>query len=161
MSNYKSEFKNLGNDFFNKQFNVPIYQRLYVWENIQVKTLISDLVTAYNHNKILKDDSEKKDYYLGGIVVVENKVKDEESAHTAREISRTEGLFVGYTSGAAMQALKQLNEEGIFKSTDKVVVVFPDHGSRYMSKVYSDQWMEAQGFFDRHTETAEKIQYVK
>ncbi len=78
MSNYKSEFKNLGNDFFNKQFNVPIYQRLYVWENIQVKTLISDLVTAYNHNKILKDDSEKKDYYLGGIVVVENKVKDEE-----------------------------------------------------------------------------------
>ena len=89
------------------------------------------------------------------------KVKDEESAHTAREISRTEGLFVGYTSGAAMQALKQLNEEGIFKPTDKVVVVFPDHGSRYMSKVYSDQWMEAQGFFDRHTETAEKIQYVK
>src|SRR5690606_11617980 len=39
------------------------------------------------------------------------KVTDEESAHTAREVSRTEGLFVGYTSGAAMQALKQLNEE--------------------------------------------------
>jgi len=77
MSNYKSEFKNLGNDFFNKQFNVPIYQRLYVWENIQVKTLISDLVTAYNHNKDLEDDR-KKDYYLGGIVVVENKVEDKE-----------------------------------------------------------------------------------
>lgn len=90
------------------------------------------------------------------------KVTDEESAHTTREISRTEGLFVGYTSGAAMQALKQLNEEGEFKKGDKVVVIFPDHGSRYMSKVYSDKWMEDQGFFDSKTEsTLEAIQYVK
>ncbi|OUS00875.1 cystathionine beta-synthase [Flavobacteriales bacterium 33_180_T64] len=89
------------------------------------------------------------------------KVTDEESAHTAREISRTEGLFVGYTSGAAMQALKQLNEEGEFNTGDKVVVVFPDHGSRYMSKVYSNKWMEEQGFFDSKTEIAEKIQYIK
>ncbi|WP_425075513.1 PLP-dependent cysteine synthase family protein [Psychroserpens sp. S379A] len=89
------------------------------------------------------------------------KVTDEESAHTAREISRTEGLFVGYTSGAAMQALKQLNEEGEFKKGDKVVVVFPDHGSRYMSKVYSDTWMEEQGFFDSKTTVSESIQYVK
>ncbi|MFT6729891.1 MAG: cystathionine beta-synthase [Glaciecola sp.] len=89
------------------------------------------------------------------------KVTDEESAHTAREIAKTEGLFVGYTSGAAMQALKQLNEEGEFKKGDKVVVVFPDHGSRYMSKVYSDKWMEDQGFFDSQTQTSEKIQYIK
>ncbi|WP_298902038.1 PLP-dependent cysteine synthase family protein [uncultured Psychroserpens sp.] len=89
------------------------------------------------------------------------KVTDEESAHTAREISRTEGLFVGYTSGAAMQALKQLNEEGTFKEGDKVVVIFPDHGSRYMSKVYSDKWMEDQGFFDSQKEVTEKIQYIK
>jgi cystathionine beta-synthase len=89
------------------------------------------------------------------------KVTDEESAHTAREISRTEGLFVGYTSGAAMQALKQLNEEGEFKKGDKVVVIFPDHGSRYMSKVYSDKWMEEQGFFDSKTEVSESIQYIK
>ncbi|WP_204345278.1 PLP-dependent cysteine synthase family protein [Psychroserpens algicola] len=89
------------------------------------------------------------------------KVTDEESAHTAREISKSEGLFVGYTSGAAMQALKQLNEDGEFKAGDKVVVVFPDHGSRYMSKVYSDKWMEDQGFFDSQREVAEKIQYIK
>lgn len=89
------------------------------------------------------------------------KVTDEESAHTAREIARTEGLFVGYTSGAAMQAIKQLNEEEEFNEGDKVVVVFPDHGSRYMSKVYSDKWMEDQGFFDSQREVAEKIQYVK
>lgn len=89
------------------------------------------------------------------------KVTDEDSAHTAREISRTEGLFVGYTSGAAMQAIKQLNEEGEFKKGDKIVVIFPDHGSRYMSKVYSDKWMESQGFFDSKNVTSETIQYIK
>ncbi|WP_298238327.1 cysteine synthase family protein [uncultured Algibacter sp.] len=90
------------------------------------------------------------------------KVTDEESAHTAREIAKNEGLFVGYTSGAVMQAVKQLNEQGEFKKGDKVVVIFPDHGSRYMSKVYSDKWMNEQGFFDSvHEEAAEKIQYIK
>ena len=89
------------------------------------------------------------------------KVTDEESAHTAREISNSEGLFVGYTSGAAMQAIKQLTEEGEFKPTDKVVVVFPDHGSRYMSKVYSDKWMEDQGFFDSKTSTPAAIEFIK
>ena len=89
------------------------------------------------------------------------KVTDEESAHTAREISNVEGLFVGYTSGAAMQALKQLNEEGEFRKGDKVVVVFPDHGSRYMSKVYSDKWMQDQGFFDSKSTTPAAIEYIK
>lgn len=89
------------------------------------------------------------------------KVTDEESAHTAREISNTEGLFVGYTSGAAMQAIKQLSAEGEFKPTDKIVVVFPDHGSRYMSKVYSDKWMSDQGFFDSKSATPVTIEYIK
>lgn len=89
------------------------------------------------------------------------KVTDEESAHTAREISSTEGLFVGYTSGAAMQAVKQLEEEGEFKPTDKIVVIFPDHGSRYMSKVYNDKWMEDQGFFDSKSEVQATIEYIK
>jgi len=92
------------------------------------------------------------------------KVTDEESAHTAREIAKTEGLFVGYTSGAAMQALKQLNEDETFNENSNVVVVFPDHGSRYMSKIYSDSWMNDQGFFDRENEqeeVAQNIQYIK
>jgi cystathionine beta-synthase len=90
------------------------------------------------------------------------KVTDSESAHTAREVSRTEGMFVGYTSGAAMQALKQLNERKEFDVNSNVVVIFPDHGSRYMSKIYSDQWMEDQGFMETNAvaETQE-IQYVK
>ncbi len=90
------------------------------------------------------------------------KVTDEESAHTARLIAKSEGLFVGYTSGAAMQAIMQLNEQGAFKKDDNIVVIFPDHGSRYMSKVYSDKWMNEQGFFDSKNEAAaQKIQYVK
>lgn len=90
------------------------------------------------------------------------KVSDEESAHMAREIAKTEGQFVGYTSGAAMQAVKQLNEEGEFKAMDNIVVVFPDHGSRYMSKIYSDKWMNEQGFFDSvNMESAQSIEYVK
>jgi cystathionine beta-synthase len=90
------------------------------------------------------------------------KVTDEESAHTAREIASTEGLFVGYTSGAAMQAIKQLNEDETFTKDSNVVVVFPDHGSRYMSKIYSDKWMNDQGFFDSiHEEATESIQIIK
>jgi cystathionine beta-synthase len=89
------------------------------------------------------------------------KVSDEDSAHTAREVSRSEGLFVGYTSGAAMQAIKQLEASGEFNENDNIVVIFPDHGSRYMSKIYSDTWMEEQGFFDGKTEVSKSIEYVK
>ncbi|MBT8296958.1 MAG: cysteine synthase family protein [Maribacter sp.] len=90
------------------------------------------------------------------------KVTDEDSAHAARELAKTEGIFAGYTSGAAMQAVKQLNALDKFDKDSNVVVVFPDHGSRYMSKIYSDQWMEDQGFLGSEVEQElQKIQYVK
>ncbi|MFB9107680.1 PLP-dependent cysteine synthase family protein [Flavobacterium gyeonganense] len=90
------------------------------------------------------------------------KVTDEESAHTAREITRKEGLFVGYTSGAVMQAIKQYAEEGEFTKESNIIAIFPDHGSRYMSKVFSDDWMNEQGFFDSvNEEEAQKIEFVK
>ncbi|SVA10289.1 uncharacterized protein METZ01_LOCUS63143 [marine metagenome] len=90
------------------------------------------------------------------------KVNDEDSAHSAREIVKTEGIFVGYTSGAAFQAIKQLNREGEFTKDDKIVVIFPDHGSKYLSKIYNDKWMQKQGFFDsQHESTLKSIQYIK
>lgn len=90
------------------------------------------------------------------------KVTDEESAHTAREISCKEGIFVGYTSGAVMQAVKQLSAKGEFNKNSNVVVIFPDHGSRYMSKIYNDQWMSDQGFFDsKNVEEEQAVEYVK
>jgi cystathionine beta-synthase len=90
------------------------------------------------------------------------KVSDEESAHTTRELAKKEGLFVGYTSGAAFQAVKQYAEEGEFDANSNVVIIFPDHGSRYMSKVFSDDWMNEQGFFDSvNQEDALKIEIIK
>lgn len=90
------------------------------------------------------------------------KVSDEDSAHAAREIARAEGLFVGYTSGAALQAAKQFSEEEEFDQNSNVVLIFPDHGSRYMSKIFSDELMNEQGFFDSiNIEESQKIEFVK
>lgn len=90
------------------------------------------------------------------------KVTDEESAHTTREIAKKEGLFVGYTSGAVMQAIRQYAEEGEFNENSNVIAIFPDHGSRYMSKVFSDDWMNEQGFFDSiNVEEAQKVEFIK
>ena len=88
------------------------------------------------------------------------KVTDEDSAHAARKVTRSEGIFVGYTSGAAMQAVIQLSQEKYFSKADEIVVMFPDHGSRYMSKIYSEEWMEQQGFFDSDHESQQQIEYV-
>lgn len=90
------------------------------------------------------------------------KVSDEESAHMARSVTKKEGMFVGYTSGAVVQAIKQLNQAGEFTERSNVVGVFPDHGSRYMSKIYSDRWMKEQGFFDSdHAEDPKKVEYIQ
>ena len=90
------------------------------------------------------------------------KVSDADSAHMARKLAHSEGMFLGYTSGAAMQALYQLNTEGEFAEDSNVVVIFPDHGSRYMSKVYSNEWMENQGFFDtQNAEMPKRTEFVK
>lgn len=69
MSGYVSEYKNLGDDFFMQNiFNIPIYQRLYVWERMQVVTLIDDLLRAFVHDS-------HHEYFLGGILVVRNEDK--------------------------------------------------------------------------------------
>lgn len=88
------------------------------------------------------------------------KVTDEEAAHAARAISREEGLFVGYTSGAAFQAAVQYETEGVFNQDAVVVVLFPDHGSRYMSKIYSDTWMEEQGFLATKNQALEPVHEI-
>jgi len=76
------------------------------------------------------------------------KVTDKDAALMARKLARTEGLFMGYTSGAAMQAVKQYAEAGKFEENSIVVALLADHGSRYMNKIYSDDWMKKQGFID-------------
>ena len=96
------------------------------------------------------------------VIDVFEKVTDESAAHKAREIARKEGLFVGYTSGAVMQAVTQYAAMGEFDENSKVVVLFPDHGSRYMSKIYSDKWMNDQGFYDSKNHEEElKVEFIK
>lgn len=77
------------------------------------------------------------------------KVTDKDGAVMARRITKEEGIFVGYSAGSAMSGLIQLKEH--LKPTDVVVVIFHDHGSRYVGKVYNDQWMMERGFLDVKT----------
>ncbi|MBB1150317.1 MULTISPECIES: cysteine synthase family protein [unclassified Myroides] len=88
------------------------------------------------------------------------KVTDKDAALVARELARTEGLFLGYTSGAVLQATRLYAEQGMFDENSVVVMLFPDHGSRYMSKIYSDEWMNQQGFLDEN-EPKNEINYIK
>ena len=74
------------------------------------------------------------------------KVTDKDGALAARELARKEGLFLGYSCGSTIQALRQLKDE--LKPVDLPVVLFHDHGSRYVAKVYNDDWMREQGFID-------------
>ena len=70
------------------------------------------------------------------------KVNDIESALAAKKITQQTGIFCGYTSGAAFVATEKYAQKGMFDRESIVVIVFPDHGSRYMSKIYNDEWLK-------------------
>jgi cystathionine beta-synthase len=76
-------------------------------------------------------------------------VTDKDGAIMARRIAREEGLFIGYSAGSCLQGLMQLKER--LKKDDLVVCIFHDHGSRYVAKIYNDQWMLERGFLDVKT----------
>ena len=95
------------------------------------------------------------------IIDVFEKVTDEAAAHKARELALLEGLFTGYTSGAVVQAALQYAEKGYFDKDSMVVMILPDHGSRYMEKIYSDEWMREQGFFDSRKQENASLEIIK
>lgn len=76
-------------------------------------------------------------------------VTDKDGAIMARRLAREEGIFCGYSAGSCLQGLMQLR--GRLKSGDLVVCILHDHGSRYVGKVYNDQWMIERGFLDVKT----------
>lgn len=76
-------------------------------------------------------------------------VTDKDGAVMARRIAKEEGLFCGYSAGSCLQGLIQLKDK--LKKDDLVVCIFHDHGSRYIAKIYNDQWMMERGFLDVKT----------
>ena len=76
-------------------------------------------------------------------------VTDKAGAIMARRLAKEEGLFCGYSAGSCLQGLMQL--KGTLKKGDLVVCIFHDHGSRYVAKIYNDQWMMERGFLDVKT----------
>jgi cystathionine beta-synthase len=76
-------------------------------------------------------------------------VTDKDGAIMARKLAKEEGLFCGYSAGSCIQGLLQLKDR--LKADDLVVCIFHDHGSRYVGKIYNDQWMMERGFMDAKT----------
>ncbi|MBU7577632.1 MAG: pyridoxal-phosphate dependent enzyme [Flavihumibacter sp.] len=76
-------------------------------------------------------------------------VTDKDGAIMARKLAKEEGLFCGYSAGSCIQGLLQLKDK--LKPDDMVVCIFHDHGSRYVGKIYNDQWMMERGFMEAKT----------
>jgi cystathionine beta-synthase len=72
------------------------------------------------------------------------KVNDRDSAFKARELAAKDGILAGYSSGATLQCLDLLKDE--FTADDVVVLLFASHGTKYVTKIFSDAWMSKQGF---------------
>ena len=83
------------------------------------------------------------------------KVTDKDAALMTREISLKEGIFAGNSSGAAVAGLLQLKDE--LRESDVVVIIFPDHGSRYMGKMFNEDWLRERGFLTDEKLTAGAI----
>ncbi len=75
------------------------------------------------------------------------KVTDKDAAVYTRKIAKEEGIFVGNSGGSAIKGLLQLKKH--FTKDDVVVVLFHDHGSRYVGKMFNDEWMRERGFLDK------------
>ncbi|WP_439128055.1 pyridoxal-phosphate dependent enzyme [Polaribacter sp.] len=80
------------------------------------------------------------------------KVTDKDAAIYTQKLSKEEGMFLGNSAGAAIKGLLQLKEH--FTKDDVVVVLFHDHGSRYVGKMYNDDWMRDRGFIEEDIKTA-------
>ncbi len=75
------------------------------------------------------------------------KVTDKDGAIMARKLAREEGLFIGWSCGSAVYGALEYARENL-KEDDVMVVILPDHGTRYLAKVYNDDWMKDHGFFE-------------
>ncbi len=84
------------------------------------------------------------------------KVTDKDSAIMTRRLAREEGLFVGWSCGSAVFGALEYARENL-KEEDVMVIILPDHGTRYLGKIYNDNWMKDHGFLEREFSTAADI----
>ncbi|GJM31983.1 MAG: cystathionine beta-synthase [Saprospiraceae bacterium] len=87
------------------------------------------------------------------------KVTDKDGAVMARRLAREEGILLGYSAGSAVAGLLQL--KGQLTKDDVVVVIVHDHGSRYVGKIYNDDWMRERGFMDTEMKVKDVISKKK
>jgi cystathionine beta-synthase len=78
------------------------------------------------------------------------KVTDKDGAIAARKLAKEEGLFLGWSSGSAVHGALEYAREHL-KKNDMMVILMPDHGTRYLNKVYNDMWMKDHGFLEERT----------
>ena len=83
------------------------------------------------------------------------KVTDKDAAVYTRKLAKEEGIFVGNSAGSAIKGLLQLKHE--FTKDDVVVVLFHDHGSRYVGKMFNDDWMRERGFLEEKVTVASDL----
>ncbi len=128
-------------------------------ENPRIKVLGVDAVGSVlkkYHETGIFDPSEVKSYLLEGVgknIITGNtdfelidhfvQVNDKESAWAVREVAHKEGILVGFSSGAALSAVKHAAH--MFHEKDVVVILAPDHGNLYFSKIFNDEWMKTHG----------------
>ncbi len=96
------------------------------------------------------EDFVPKNYDMSVIDYFEQ-VTDKDGAIMARKLAKEEGIFCGYSAGSCIQGLMQVAAKIKLKKDDMVVCIFHDHGSRYVAKIYNDQWMIERGFLDVKT----------
>ncbi|MCB0760028.1 MAG: pyridoxal-phosphate dependent enzyme [Flavobacteriales bacterium] len=83
------------------------------------------------------------------------KVTDKDGALVTRELARKEGLFLGNSAGSAFQVIRQMKDQ--LNEDSVVVVLFHDHGSRYVGKIYNDDWMKDRGFLTPERKVARDL----
>ena len=131
-----------------------------------IDTYGSTLKAYHETGKI--DDKEIYSYITEGIgedIIPKNydfsvidhfeKVTDKDGAVWARKLAKEEGLLLGYSAGSALAGLRQMKDQ--LTKDDVVVVLFHDHGSRYVGKIYNDDWMRERGFLDEELKVRDLI----
>ena len=158
-----NDFETFDRLYFLKNYINPLYQKIYEAHLIlQIETIeeTNDQVQPTNYHATgIFDENEIYSYITEGIgedILPKNvdfsvidgftKVTDKDAAVYTQLLAKEEGMFLGNSAGAAIKGVLQLKAH--FKKDDVVVVLFHDHGSRYVGKMFNNEWMKKMGYIE-------------